>query len=281
MAVGANRSVAAGSQYNFWGRLDLQSRFTGKTGSAPSAGAGEGMVRLLGVKTLSAGVVESESVDITGDDGVLAQIAFAPNELPEFTAEYAVDDLDQAAIFQGTSVETVGEIKLGVLQPNNPEFVDGFCIIQGKAKSQDSSNRGASGWSGIIIPLTTAQPLGRDSYTEREPGVFRVQFSPQVASKKPYGVTIAEADLGTDGGVYLPFHTENPITMHRIVGDNSEQNFTLDFEPISAAKTVVWFDNGALQATSSYSVDTATNQIQFNSAPGTDVNIWVLYEFAG
>lgn len=234
------KSIAAGNSYAFLGFIDSNGFMVGSSTSAPSQGAaGSAMIRLLGIKTAAPTVPEREVVQVTGDDDLMGEFDFSSLTSRSFVAEFAVQDLATEALLLGTNVETLGEIKLGALDVVSPAELNVCLIIQSRAKKQDTGSVGQAGWQGVIIPLATAAPLGRDTFNERSPGVFRMQITPQTASNNPWGITILDANTGTTGLRYRPFTSENPITMHAHTGNAALSTFTLDYAPISAAKTSV------------------------------------------
>jgi hypothetical protein len=232
------KSIAAGNTYAFMGFIDSNGFMIGSATTAPAGGAaGSPMIRITGIKTASPTVPEPEVVQVTGDDTLLGEFDFDSLTQRSFTIEVAVQDLATEALLLGTNVETVGEIKLGALDILNAAELNACLIIQSRAKKQDTGSVGQSGWNGVIIPIATVKPLGRDTFAERGPAVFRYFVTPQLAGNNPWGVTILDANAGTTGLRYRPFTAENPITMHAHTGNGSLQSWTLDYAPISVAKT--------------------------------------------
>ena len=274
---GANRYISAGVQNSWWGRIHTNGNFIGPSGSTAN-GASEGMRQILGIKSANPGPVEPENVDITGDDGPLGSIPFGPNETPTYTMETAVMDLDTQAKLQSTLVEILGDIRLGVMQPNNPEYPDIMQIIQSKTLAKDIGIDGLKAWSGYIIPVSSAAPLGRAEFNERTPAIDRYKVTVQVASKKPWGVTITEAVLGTTGAPLIPFTADNPITMHYLIGDGAANTIVLDKTPVSLAKIIIHKGNGQLLvATTDYSLSGST--ITLVAIPTAGQFVEVLYEY--
>lgn len=275
-----SKSIAAGNTYAFMGFVDSNGFMVGSATSAPSSGAtGSPMMRISGIKTASPTVPEPEVVQVTGDDTLLGEFDFDSLTQRSFTIEVAVQDLATEALLQGTNVETLGEIKLGALDILNPAELNACLIIQSRAKKQDIGAVGQKGWNGVIIPLATVKPLGRDTFAERGPAVFRYFVTPQLASNNPWGVTILDANAGTTGLRYRPFTAENPITMHAHTGNASLQTWTLDYAPVSAVKTSLISNRVALavssvSTTAPYSVTTSA------SAPITGASLVTVYEFA-
>lgn len=272
-----DRYIAAGTQLAFLGTVDSQGFLVG--GDPTTTGA---MIRLLGIQTANPGPVEGEDVNVPGDDTSLGKIEFGPAETPSFVVNLGAFDLRRDAVLQGTAVEAVGGggIQIGVIQPNEPEYPDVCLIIQSKSKKKDTGADGVKAWSGYIIPLCTAQPLHRETFEGRTAANDRIRVTTQVASRKPWGVTILSADLGTTGAPLLPFTADNPIVMQRFTGDGATTTFTLRETPISSAKTVIYRNTQLLTTPGDYSVNTSTRVITFTGAPADQAKIEVLMEFA-
>lgn len=242
---GSRSNIGAGVQLAFYGIYDTAGRLKGSTtGTLATGVVGSGMKQLVGIKRANPGPGEPEEVQITGDDGPIGSIEFGPGETPSFIIESALFDLDIQADMQSTLVQSLQDLRLGVAQPENPVYPDICLIIQSKAKKQDAGVKGIKAWTGVIIPVASVIPLGREEYSERTAGVNRYQVNTQVASKQPWGVTIADGDLGTTGAPLIPFTSDNPITMQTFIGDGSTDTFTLEKTPVEVGKIIVHQGNG-------------------------------------
>ena len=280
---GSRSNIAAGTQQGYFGLWNNSGLFSGSVLSLPQGAAGSSMTKLTGLKRANPGVAEPEALDIQGDDTVLGSIEFGPNETPSFIIETAVFNLDNQALLQGTLVEVLDDILLGAGQPENAVYPDTCIILQGKSKKFDSGVKGIKAWSGDIIPVASLIPLLREAYEERTAGVDRFKATAQVASKKPWQVTIADADLGTTGLTRLPFTSDNPICMHVFEGDDAVTEFgPLLNTPVSQAKVIIHEGNGQkLTAGVDFTVDTATKLItRVAGALAAGTRWYVLYEFA-
>ena len=273
------KAISAGSSYAFLGFLDSNGYLTGASTTAPvAAAAGSMMLRLLGIKTASPTIPEPDVTQITGDDILLGEFTWDSNASRAFVIEVAVMDMTTEALLTGTNVQTWGQVSVGALDVAE-RAEDNVCLIlQSRAKKQDTGVKGQAAWSGVIIPLATAQVLGRVSYSEREGAVYRINITPQLASYTPAGVTISTANEGTTGVRYYPFTSENPITMIRHTGNAvlATFNVSADYPVISAAK--VYTHSNRVQATVS-SVNTSTPSFTLSSAPADGAAVVTLYEF--
>jgi hypothetical protein len=274
------KSIAAGNTYAFMGFIDSNGFMVGSATTAPAGGAaGSPMIRITGIKTASPTVPEPEVVQVTGDDTLLGEFDFDSLTQRSFTIEVAVQDLEAEALLQGTNVETVAEIKLGALDILNSAELNACLIIQSRAKKQDAGAVGQKGWNGVIIPIATVKPLGRDTFAERGPAVFRYFVTPQIASNNPWGVTILDVNAGTTGLRYRPFTAENPVTMHAHTGNGALQSWTLNYQPISVVKTALFGGKNpiavsAVTTTAPFAVTTIA------AAPIGGLALVTVYEFA-
>src|SRR5690349_4091116 len=192
-----NKNIQAGTQHAWWGRLDSEARFTDVSGSISYATTLIGMQRILGIQSANPGPGDTTSVPVPGDDGILGQFVFEPDTITAFDILTGVFNLQQQAYLQSTLVESFGDGLLGMTQPNSPDFIDTCVIIQGRAKSQETATKGLKAWAGYLVPLAQMIPRGRETFAGRTAAADRFRVSPQVASKKPWGVTITDAVNGT------------------------------------------------------------------------------------
>lgn len=274
------KAAVAGNAQCWLGFIDGNGFMVGSATTAPSSGAaGSPMIKLVGIKEAPAAVPEAEVVQSTGDDDLIAEFDFTNTQSRSFVAEFAVDDLNLTALLQGTLVETVGEIKMTGLDVIAPAELNVCVILQSRAKKQDAGVVGQKGWSGTILPIATAKPLGRNGFSERSPGVFRLQITPQTAGNHPWGITIADANAGTTGQRFTTFTAENPITMHAHIGTGALQTFTLDYAPISAAKTAV-YSRRVVQTTSTVSASSPYNVTISSTAPIAGSQMVTVYEYS-
>jgi hypothetical protein len=276
-----NQFIAAGVDLGFYGVLDSTGYLNGNSLTAPAAGdaAGAPMLRVRGVIGADTTVPEPEVVNVPGDNGSQGNFLFGSDESPAFTIEKSVFDQTFNALAQGTKTLAVGDITLGVLQPNSPNWPDICFILQSDAKRKGGTSDGVRGWAGYIIPVTSVQPLGRDNFATRAAASDRLRVAANPASLLPTGGPINETAFGTDGGPIIDFTADNPVTMHRFTGDGTETVFQLAYTPVSAAKTHVYVNGTKLAPTTDYTVSTTTREITLTAAPANSTKIVVLYEF--
>lgn len=271
-----SKATAAGVAYGFIGFIDSNGFFIGGATTAPSAGSSSGMLRIRGVQTASPTVPEPETVQVGGDDELISEFDFASIAQRTFTVDVAVGDLDLDALLQGTNVQTLAEIKYGALDVEGATFPNACIIFEGNSKKMNTGVVGQAAWTGTMIPLCTVRPLGRVAYNSREGAAYRLSVTPQSAQYYPWGITMSSANAGTSGMRYIPLEMENPIHMVAFTGNNSATEFTLDYTPISVAKTAVTF-NRVVDTTAS--VNTSTKTATATTTPPSSANGIIVYEF--
>lgn len=272
-----NKVIAAGVQLTHLGFVDGSGVLVGSDITAPANGANSTMMDVIGIQEMPTGIQEGESVPVEGDDTVLGQIDFAANTLPTFVVTLGVQDLDLDAKLQGTKVKTEGDVRFGVLQPNNPNYPDACLIVQSKSKSQDTGTSGTKAWSGQLIPLLSVQPLGRETFAGRTAGNNRLRVTTQVATRTPWGVTMNETDYGTTGAPVMPFTGDNPVIMHRFTGNGSTDTLLLAKTPVSQSKIKVHNNTAPLTPGVDFTLTGST--ITFTSPPAAAAKVIVLYEY--
>lgn len=283
MTANVRKVIAAGFIHVHYGAIDGDGYLIGNTTTAPTAGAAAGspMGRIDGVKTSDIAIVEPEVVTVTGDDGALGQFVFEPAALPSFTLETGINDLDYMALAQGTSVQNINDISIGVLQPRSPVYPDTCLILQRRAKSKAAGSDGVTQWEGVFVPKVQVVPLGSPDFTERSAATFRYRVNTNISDRHPWGVTLTEANNGTEAAPVIPFTSENPLHMHRFTGNNAVLTYgPLQYTPVSGAKTYVVINGLPQVLTTHFSVNTATKMITFVAAPGSNAKIVVLYEYS-
>lgn len=272
------RNIAAGSRDSYMFFYDDRGRMIGGSPFRPAAGEGSGALEVLGVRTVALTVPESETVVIDGDDGWLGDFEFDSIQARSYLIEVAVNDMQTDAWLLGTNVENIAGGEWGALDIQNaPERQIGF-IHQSRAKKFDGTNKGRKAWQGVLVPLATAKPLGRQAYNSREGAVYRLRVTPALASHNPWGVTLASDNAGTEALVQRPFRSDNPYTLHYFHGNNSLSAIPVDHEPAAAAKAEAWRDQGIPLSISS--VGTSPKQITLGSAPSADADVVILYQYA-
>lgn len=265
------QSLQAGTQQAWFMFYDSNGEPSGSTTTALSNGTSSGSYSLRGIQEMPTGVPEAEAVAIPGDDEILGQILFSSDAPREFIVSVGQQDLIFEAEAQNTTVDTVGEAKMGVIDTSNAVLATGALIVQGKAIVD-----GLPGYSGWIYPLVQLQPLNRETFAGRTAGVIRYKGVAQPAFNRPWGTTILNKSGSQISAYALPFTTKGgPLTMHAFRG--AITTMTLDKAPITVAKTTAWSDKIAL-AVSSVNTPTARLLTLGGASPVNRAGL-VVYEY--
>lgn len=274
------RYISAGTKFNQFGFIDENGFFIGANPTAPSAGATVSNARqLYGMKNAAPTIPQSESVPITGDDGKLGEVQFDSIETTQYTATMAVEDLDNEAALSGTIVVDYGDIQELATDIQSNPFYNILVLHAGRANAQDDP-KGLGLWTTYIMPLATAQFLGRDAFAERAAGTYSMSIVRQKASYNPLGYTITEARNGTCASGIMKYTSKYPLALASFTGNAVATAFTgLEFDPISASNgsTLVAVDRVTASVSS---VQTGTIKgFTLGSAPRNGGRGIVLYQF--
>lgn len=275
----AKGQIGAGSLAAFLGVYDVNGDYVGTTTSEPAQGAdGSGVLRIEGLNLWPSGIQDIDRVDVPGDDeSSLVQFEFGPAGLPNGTAEFSVSDLDIDALVQGTKVQTLGSsVEIGVLQPTALSFQDVFIILWRRAKSWNPTSRGVAKYEGLLMLNCSLTPLLND-YTNRAHNNYRYAYTLDKSDAFPWGATLTNANNGTTSAPVLPLNANYIYVTKAYRGDNSTDEFNLDYTPVAAgagSNTIVYVDD--VPATVS-SVDTANNTFTLSSAPASGAKIVAFY----
>lgn len=264
--------ISAGFKYIYWG-VRTGDTFLGGSLSALTPGGGRGMTRLLGAQTAPIGVGEPEIITVLGDDQPLVTFEFDAATLPAGVIEMAVRNDVFEAIIQGTEVETGGDMRYSVLQPRDRAPQDMYLLLQRRGKKWGDDGFGTRAWEWAFVPLCTITPLGAEFQT-RQNTPYRYQINLNNSEYKPWGATFTEVLNGTTAAPLLYGFSDNPIHLMHFLGDNAEDEFTLDYPAISTAKTVV-YQNGVKLNSGYTAVDTL---LTITSPPATSMVVGVPYE---
>lgn len=233
------RSADMGNKYSYLGFYNDSGVFTGGTPTLPTAGTSSGMMRLLGIKEVPITTPDSETIQATGDDSIIADWDLGSTESRRYIATMATEDLYLISYLSGVPVETIANgnwVSEDIVDA--PEL--NCCLIhQSRAKKLDDTNSGQKAWKGIVVPIATVKWLGRDSFNERAVGTFRMSITPQLSSYDAWGFTVSPLAF------FRKFRSDYPYFMSAIVGDGTATSFNVDVPPVSVAGTLVTWDKVA------------------------------------
>lgn len=275
----AEKTIAAGFRYLWYGVIDSSGYFIGSTTSAPAAGdtSGSAMLRLDGARTLPVNIGEPDVVVVSGDDEPMVSFEFDSETLPSGVIELAQRNNTFDALIQGTSVESIGDLELSVLDPKDRASQSMCLLLSRRAKSWLTGSKGVKKWENLFIPRCTIKPL----FTSVEQRTFTpYQYAVNLSRSDRTGwSTVSINQHGTTAASMFPIDSDNPLQpLARFTGNNSQQTFTLPYEPISGAKTYVYQDDVKQTVTTDYTVTGTT--LTFVGIPSSDSVIVVFAEIA-
>lgn len=279
MPANITQLIAAGLDRVEFHLLD-QNGYAAGNGTVVAGAAGAAALRALGAQSGDLALPDSDIVNIPGDDGSQGTFEFDPEGTPTFNLDVGVQNLVHQGYFQGTNVETQGDISLGVLQPKDRATIDAFLILTSKSKSKASGSDGSSNWTGAIIPKATLRPMGRVAYEGRAGAAFRYRVVTAAADKTPWGKTLTEADNGTEAAPIIEWSAPGRISVHRFTQTSGLTVFgPLAYTPAGATNASMRvFVNGVIQL-AGWSASTVTRQITFTPAPPDAAVIVVVYTY--
>lgn len=269
--------IGAGFNSCWYGVVNSSGYMIGNTAAGATAGAqaGEGMARLEGARTIPVSIPEGDTVPVSGDDEPLVQFDFESENLPSGVLEMAVRNLTFEALIQGTSVEAIGDVSVGILGPSGRAPEDMSLLLQRRSKKWSSGVRGVKAWEIILVPRCVIEPLGVD-VEQRAFSPYRYKVTASKADRFAWGATFTEGLHGTTGGSIVVVESDYPVHIHAALGNNSQQVFTLPYTPKSSSKIYV-YDNGVRQAlTTDYTVSGA--DVTFVGTPASNAVLNFLYE---
>lgn len=271
----AKKTIGAGFRYLWYGVVDANGKFIGSTTTTPTAGdqSGSGMLRLDGARTLPVNIPAPTVDTVSGDDEPMVSFEWDAEDLPNGAFEMAVRNNTFEALIQGTLVETLGTLELGMLDPKDRASQSMCMLLSRRAKSWLSGSEGAKQWENIYIPQCTIKPL-YTTVEQRTFGPYQYQINVSKSGRTGWS-TISETNHGTTATSFLVIDSDNPLHMKRFTGDNSETVFTLDYPPVSSAKTYL-FVNDLRDAAATI----AGSEVTAGSTPASAAEIVALYEVA-
>lgn len=273
----AQQTIAAGYKYLWYGLRDSNGIFIGSSTTAPTAGDanGSGMTRLLGARTIPIPLPDPVTLVVSGDDEPMVSFQFDPEALPSGVFEQAQRDNAFEALAQGTLVETVGSLEISQVDPVNRSAVSMCMLLSRRAKSVKSGSYGAHRWESIFIPSVTIKPLEPANITQREFGPYRY-FMNLSRSDRTAWSTISNALHGTTGSTFQILDSDNPLHVQRFTGNAAATAWVVDYPPVSAARTHIYFDDVRQAAPASVSGTT----VNAAGAAGSGAVVVILYEVA-
>ncbi len=235
----SDRAAAAGNRFNFGIFLGSDGFPIGKTFTRPAAGTSTngGMFRFEGAKQANPTVPAPDPVVDTSEDGFRRyEYAFPNNAARTFEIQLAEQVLRTAMQVQNMPLKSYAGGQVGYSDVSDV-LLPSVCVIL--QSWMIDAVTGVKKWGGVFIPSGTLAYLGRDTFNERTPALFRYSLTPQASNYEPWGYTIFDSDGTQKGATYLPFQDFSyPVTLHAYTGNNSATVFPTDYQPVNVASTM-------------------------------------------
>jgi len=238
-----------------------------------------GMRRLRGAQVAPFAIPEPDKIPIDGDNSRITTFQFGSNADNAFVIEMGITDTTFEAAAQGSTVYTLGDWDMSARGPSNPNPVDMIFLLTRNAESQEVASQGDAGWENLLLPSTNVMPLGDDRFASREEGGSRYSVIADPALVTPWGATML-ATFGLSDGISATWFSENPCVMHCWVSDGTEDDFEVDYTPVSVAKTKV-FDYTASAALTVSGINAGTKNVALSAPPATGHVCVCIYECTG
>lgn len=270
------RKLAAGVQNAWFWFNDSDGFAIGDNTTALSVGTSRGSYRFVGIQQMPTGISEGEVVPIEGDDTILGGIVFASNAPREFLINFGEGNQAIDALLQGTLVETMNNVSLGLVDPGNPNYPTIGLLVQSRSIKRENVS-GQAAWSGFLYPNVQLQPLNREQFQGRTAASFRFKGVAQSSVYKPWGVTISESVNGDTEAYAFDLNSLYPMTLDAFKLNGVLTSFTLNKTPINTTETLAFVERVAATVSS---VTPSTREMALSSAGTSGQRGVVLYGYA-
>jgi len=290
MAYNVKKAVAAGAASVYYGAVDSTGYLIGGTATAPEAGSADGsaMLQLEGVKNFPFSPNAPERMNITGDDGAIAQFLWQPIELPTGDTTFAVSDQDFAALAMSTLSHAIGGYQFLGIQPGSVTYQDLCFLVTSQAKSRTTGSVGSSLFYSYLIMKANAFYQGRDVFAERGEAAFVYNIIANKADAYPWGLAFSDGTTGDTEFVVMEMTSAYRPIIERWTGDGEVTTFNLskNIAEDSANNIAVYVDGVAQEwvtgvpeaASTEFGItENTTDTLVFGTAPGNGAKIVALY----
>jgi len=232
-----------------------------------------------GAKSFTSNVPDAQIITHTGNDQPFAQDVLPPTELENAALTTGKTNLYADALLTDTLVETLtGDLVMGGMSTNK-QGCEPQVVLMGWRQAVDtdpsSANFGQRRYITNMYPSSRVVPKA-GSMEESGDDVNNYNVVPTTVTQTPWAVSFTEVTNGYTRTQRLRFISDGPLMMESFDTDGAAVTFSLDFTPVSVAKTHVWY-YGSPQTVSS--VDTANKTFTLSGAPATATSKLVaLYE---
>lgn len=288
MAYDVKKTVSAGAAQVYYGAVDSTGYLIGSTATAPTAGNQDGssMAQLEGVKNFPFVPNAPDRLNITGDDGAIAQFLWNPIELPTGDTTFAVSDMDFAALAMSTLVHDIGGYEFLGLQPSAVTYQDLCILVTAQAKSRTTASSGSSMFYNYLIMKANAYYQGRDAFAERAEAAFIYNLIANKSTNYPWGLAFSDANNGDTEFVVMEFTSAYRPMIQRWTGNNTETTFNLSKNiaddaanniAVYVGATAQTWVTGAPGAGEFGITEGATDTLVLGTAPGAAAKMVALY----
>ncbi len=288
MAYDVKKVTSAGAASVYYGAVDSTGYLIGSTASAPAAGDADGssMAQLEGVKNFPFVPNAPDRLNITGDDGAIAQFLWNPIELPTGDATFAVSDMDFAALAMTTLVHDLGGYEFLGVQPANVTYQDLCLLVTAQAKSRTTATAGSSLFYNYLIMKANAYYQGRDAFAERAEAAFIYNLIANKSTNYPWGVAFTDGVNGDTEFVVMEFTSAYRPMIQRWTGNAVLDTFNLSKNiaddaanniAVYVAATAQTWVTGAPGAGEFGITEGATDTLVLGSVPAGGAKVVALY----
>jgi hypothetical protein len=254
----------------------------------PVAGAGIGTagIRVEGAQTVPIGLPDSEVITVMGDDEPTIQEDFGESTLPSGILQLAARNLYLEAMLQGTEVEEIGNVKVGVLAPQTRQLADIAMLLGRRSKTWSVGDRGVKKRGLLFLPSVTLTPKGNADWTQRAHGPYQYSIATSKGNILAWGATFTQDGQGTDAAALVPVESNFQYIVNFFKGDGVQLTFTLTHIPVITDTTIVTERIGAAAPTviagGDYAITATPNLITFGGgnapAAGAIVTVFIPVE---
>ena len=229
-------------------------------------------LEIVGIKTLNLTDPEPRTIYHTGDDVVLEVDRLPATE--SITGTFVISGVDDELDALATPVNSVteGEVRfmlVGTEQRGNEEQV-GVIVFR---QSLDAS--GNRCWESRIFPKCLITPIANGM--DENPEEHTYSITPQFSDKHLWETDFSTTTEGAEKAQVVRMVTRYKPKIVKFNGNNTTTEFTFptSFPAVDTTHIDVFVD-GTIDAT----VTKATTSVQFTTAPTTNANIVVRYEYS-
>jgi hypothetical protein len=221
---------------------------------------------------------EPQQIVHLGDDRPFALDVLPPTEpiTGELTVGKVNDTLD--AILTDANTITVGEAKLfgiGHDSAGDENQVAVLCYRQTIDTNPAATSFGSRRWEFRLFPKAYVIPREGGLTPDPEERIYTVR--PQYVKQHVWGLAFASGTEGFTQAQGFRGISEYKPRLVSFLGDNSETTFTFDTDyPAQATGKITVWVNGVVDTPDTL----ATTSFQYTTAPTTNANVDVFYEYA-